>query len=88
MPGARRRVSPARRTSRRDVGAVAASSPGGLELFEGVFAGEFQQEEPAAPVPPQQALLDQRLKTVEIRTTDGFRGLEFEAPGEHAKPAK
>ena len=53
------------------------------ELFERVLARQFEKKESAVTVAPQQALLDQGLKIVETRATNGLCGLKFETPREH-----
>ena len=51
-------------------------------------ASQAAKPEPTATVAPHQALLDQRLETIQIRATNWARGLEFEAPGEHSEPTE
>ena len=60
----------------------------GAQSFERVFASQFQEEEPAVCIAPEEILLDQGLKAVEIRLTDRFCGLELEAAGEPPRRRK
>jgi hypothetical protein len=57
-------------------------------LLERVLARRGQQEEPPVLALAQQALVERRLKGVEVGAADLLCCLKFEAPNEHAEPGE